>query len=80
MNRKDIQELIDQQKERFERQYNSFVVGDIATLENFNDDTPYLEEGTTGTVIDKTFNEYGCSIRVDFNGTELWIDAEDLYQ
>ncbi|QJT70364.1 hypothetical protein [Microcystis phage MaeS] len=81
MKQKEWQLHLEKQREYFKGICDNFTIGQKVELTP--DSSSHFETDEygklEGTVIDKGYNEYGCSLRVDIDGsgTCLWIDGED---
>ncbi|WP_303982212.1 hypothetical protein [Niallia circulans] len=77
-----LETILAVQKEKHRKLHDCFEIGQAVTFKHTEKD--YFElEGyglVEGEIVDKSFNQYGCDLRVKLKGAgiELWIDAEDV--
>lgn len=77
MNLNEVKQLQEESKAKYKKIYDQFEIGGrVELVSSSHEDV--LPSGAEGVVLDKSYGMFGCDLRIDFEGYETWIDAEDL--
>ena len=81
MEQKQIDQLKEKSLERYRKVAERIEVGTSAQYRAPDNDHDFEvdEHGyVDGVVKDVKYNEFCCDVRMDFNGSEFWVDGEDV--
>ncbi|WP_043316741.1 hypothetical protein [Bacillus cereus] len=73
----NIENYHKKQEEKYKRIFDKFEIGQHVEVMSSSYE-PEIPNGSEGKILDKKFSKHGCDLRVDFEGYETWIDAEDI--